>query len=402
MANMQTLTAAGIEDPSVMRHAGRELLSLALMDTRNVTLQWLTLFEQAQALGAEHEHRRGLSPLWLVGHAGWYQEYSIARHLQRQRGELAELDAPRLASIDPMADGWFAATSRRCDGLHADALRAYLGATLESTLELLEGAPDEDTALYFYRAALWHEDRLGESLAELAAERQLAVATPIVPARNDRAPLWMPAQRLAMGSPRGGFVPQNERWAHEVAVPEFEIDANPVNWARYIAFAEDGGYDERRWWSDEGWAWLQAQGRRAPRDVEQLRGGVLVMRRGQLHRAPATQPALHVARFEAEAWCRWAGRRLPTEPEWELAARLATSRGFVWADVFEWVSGSGRAWPGHEATADELVRTPAPAGHGVLRGASWWTRKRAAHPAARRFVRIDTDHHFCGFRSCAP
>ena len=394
---MQTLTAAGIEDPFVMRHAGRELLSLAFMDARNVTLQWLTLFEQSGSLGAPGE----TSALWLVGHAGWYQEYSIARHLQRQRGEQADASATRLASIEPGADGWFASTSRSCVGLDPELLRAYMAATLESTLELLEIAEDDDAALHVYRAALWHEDRLDEALAELAATRQLAVATPIVPARNDRAALWMPAQRFQLGSVRGGFVPENERWAHEVAVPEFEIDALPVNWARYVSFAEDGGYDQRRFWSDDGWAWLQAQGRRAPRDVEQLRGGVLVMRRGQLQRVPATQPALHVSRFEAEAWCQWAGRRLATEPEWELAAGHAAARGFVWGDVFEWVLGSGRTWPGHEATSDALDRAPAPAGSGVLRGASWWTRRRLAHPAARRFARLEHDHMFCGFRSCA-
>ena len=398
---MQTLTAAGIEDPFAMRLAGAGLLSLALMDARNVTLQWLTLFEEAQANGAPD----GLSALWLVGHAGWYQEYSISRrilrHTQRQRGDSADIDSPRLASIEPRADGWFASASRRCTGLVPESLRDYLAATLETTLELLERAEENDAALHVYRAALWHEDRLGEALAALAAARQLALATPVAPARSDRPALWLPAQRFAMGSVRGGFVPENERWAHEVAVPEFEIDANAVNWARYVAFAEDRGYDQRSLWCEHGWAWLQTQGRRAPRNVEQLRGGVLVMRRGQLQRAPLAQAALHVSRFEAQAWCRWAGRRLPTEPEWELAARVASSRGYAWGDVFEWVAGSGRTWPGHQATSDELDRAPAPAGHGVLRGASWWTRKRAAHPAARRFARLEDDQMFCGFRSCA-
>jgi gamma-glutamyl hercynylcysteine S-oxide synthase len=392
-----TLTAAGIEDAQVMRRAGRELLSLALMDARNVTLQWLSLFEQMKSL----RPAEGRSPLWLVGHAAWYQEHQVSRHVQRQRGPNAQTDGLRLASIEPRADGWFDGGTVDCEGLDADMLRAYLGATLETTLELLDGAAEDDAALYVYRAALWHEDRIGESLAELAAQRQLAVATPIVPSRSDRVPLWVPAQRFHMGSAAGGFVPENELGAHEIAVPEFEIDAVPVNWARFVPFAEDGGYDEARFWSEAGWAWVQAQGRRAPRDVEQMRGGVLLMRRGALQRAPSTQPALHLTRHEAEAWCRWVGRRLPTEPEWELAATHAASRGFVWGDVFEWVAGSGRAWPGHQSMPDALDRTPAAAGHGVLRGASWWTRRRAAHPKARRFARLEDDHMFCGFRSCA-
>jgi gamma-glutamyl hercynylcysteine S-oxide synthase len=110
---------------------------------------------------------------------------------------------------------------------------------------------------------------------------------------------------------------------------------------------------------------------------------------------------MHLTRFEAEAWCRWAGRRLPTEPEWELAATLGHSRGIVWGDVFEWVGGSARPWPGHAATPGTLDAMPPPGSQGVLRGASWMTRARRRHASARRFARIDDDTAFCGFRSCA-
>jgi iron(II)-dependent oxidoreductase len=110
------------------------------------------------------------------------------------------------------------------------------------------------------------------------------------PARVDREPLWLPAARLQLGSERGGFVPDNERWADTVSVPEFEIDAQAVSWERYIEFAEDGGYDRTELWTEAGRQWLQAHARRAPRDVEQLRGGVLLQRGGELQRAPAGQP----------------------------------------------------------------------------------------------------------------
>ncbi len=384
-----------LEDPAAIRRADRELLSLALIDARNHTLRGLSRFEEAKT----QEPAEGATPMWLAGHAGWYQERWIARHVQRQRGEAADEQALRLASIEPRADAWFDGGERRTEGLDAGTLRAYLQETLETTLDLLAAAGDDDASLHVYRSALLHEDRLGEALAEAAAALQMDVGSP--PVRPPREPLWMPAQRWMLGSAAGGLVPDNERWAHEVAVPEFEIDAQPVSWARYVQFAEDGGYDQRAFWSDAGWLWQRSEARRAPRDVEQLRGGALVMRRGQLQRAPAEQPALHVTRHEAEAWCRWAGRRLPTEPEWELAAQVGRSRGFVWGDVFEWTAGSARAWPGHAATPGSLDRLPVPGTQGVLRGASWLTRRRWAHPKARRFAPFAADAPFCGFRSCA-
>jgi formylglycine-generating enzyme required for sulfatase activity len=216
----------------------------------------------------------------------------------------------------------------------------------------------------------------------------------------------MPAQRWQLGSPPGGLLPDNERGALEVAVPEFEIDAQAVNWARYVEFADDAGYDRRELWSDAGWAWVQAQGRRAPLHVEQLHGGVLVQRgvgKGAgLQRAPAAQAVMHLSRHEAEAWCRWAGRRLPTEPEWEIVASSGASRGFVWGDVFEWVAGSARAWPGAgPATPGSLDGMPAEGSQGVLRGGSFATRARWRRAKARRFAPPERDTMFCGFRSCA-
>ena len=124
--------------------------------------------------------------------------------------------------------------------------------------------------------------------------------------------------------------------------------------------------------------------------------------------APLNQPVLHCTRHEAEAWCRWAGRRLPTEPEWELAATTGRNRGFVWGDVFEWMAGSARPWPGQVATTGTLDAPPpalgahpGPGPRGVLRGASFMSAPRQAHVKARRLAAPDDDTPFCGFRSCA-
>ena len=96
-------SAAAIHDPIAMRHAGRELLSLAFIDARNRTLRWLSAFVRADLTAARSEFD---PPLWLVGHVAWFQECAIARNVQRARGGKATRTTT-LASIEPRADAWF-------------------------------------------------------------------------------------------------------------------------------------------------------------------------------------------------------------------------------------------------------------------------------------------------------
>lgn len=397
-SNAATFSEAGL----AARTLGRDGLSLALIDARNRTLRWLAVFEdQGRLLGDGPEQP---VPLYLAGRAGWLQEWWIVRNVQRTRGEAMGRTGPRLPGESARMDLLFGQDVRFLlladDKPEPAAVRAYLQTTLEQTLDLLMGCPDGDEALYVYRCALQHEDRLSEAFAVAAqalsvAPREAAAPQGPPPARVQRDPLWVPAQRFDLGSPQAGWVPAPERWAHEESVPEFEIDAQAVSWARFVEFAEDGGYDRAELWSAPGWAWVEAQERRAPRHVEQLRGAALVDRFGVLQRAPAAQAVTHVSWYEADAWCRWAGRRLPTELEWELAACTAVSRGLTWGDVWEWTAGTARAWPG----GPSVVATDPP--RRVLRGASSWTAARAVHPRQRRFAPAARDELFSGFRSCS-
>ncbi len=428
-----------LDDARAARTAGAPWLSVALMDARNRTLAWLNRFESAGPLqGPPPEGAAWLPEPWaLVGRAAWFQEYWIARHVLRARGAAADATAPRLASVEPLADAWFdprrtsaepggpaggpaggqvgsqaggaAAQARPVAPPDGQALRGYLACTLETTLELLESAAPTDAGLHVFRLALRHEDRLGEHLAVLAQWRGVApgpgddLGGP-PPARPAREPLWIPARRFRPGMPddAAGLVPLNELGGQEESVPEFEIDAQAVSWARFVPFAEDGGYDDPRWWSQEGWAWLQGTGRRAPRGVAQWHGGVVLERFARLVRVPAGEAAAHVSFHEAQAWCSWAGRRLPTEIEWELAACSAASRGFAWGDVHEWMAGRARLWPGAAGRRVAGFQAPDPArGLRVLRGASSWTAPRQRQLGARNFVEPVRDERFCGFRSCA-
>lgn len=397
-----------VHDPAAIRRAAPSLLGLALLDARNTTLAWLAAFDATPQPAALDDLD---PPAWLAGHAAWFQERWIARHAQRNRGARCDPRAPPLPSIDPDADDWFdpRASERAWRWSSAapepDTVRSYMAATLECTLELLDKtAPDAD-ALHFFRLALHREDRIAEDLAALAQALDLDAqfyppdwVPP--PARARRNPIGIPQQHVSVAPAGDEWRPAIEDGRFDERVPEFEIDAQPVTWAQWAEFAGDGGYHDPRWWSGEGWRWLARVARRAPRYVEQQAAGVSARRQGRLQRLPAAQPVLHVSWYEAQAWCRWAGRRLPAECEWIAAQRSAAARGFVWGDALEWVSDPARLWPGHRPAPAEDDDTVV-GGSRMLRGASFAAPRRLRHPGARRFASPQTDAAFVGFRSCA-
>ena len=404
-----------------LRQAGRDWLSLALMDARNQTLLLLSHYEQA--LGERNFQVPKVvelnPPLWELGHVGWFQERWIGRNLQRHQGVRCDPAAAMLPSQLPWADQWWDSsriphdTRWELELPSLQEIKAYLLGTLESTLDLLAKTPDEDDALYFYRLALFHEDMHGEAFLYMAQTLGLPLRlSPPVPGIA-RDPLWMPPTRWRLGLDAGaGFTFDNERCAHEVAVPEFEIDAQAVSWSQYAEFVADGGYDRAELWQPAGWTWLQSrmqgQGRRAPRHVEQVgvaRGGGqgAVMQRwfGQVVRCAGEKAAMHVSWWEADAWCRWAGRRLPSEVEWELAAHQGARRGFRWGEVWEWTASTFLPYPGFQPDPYRDYSQPWFGTHKVLRGASFATRARLKSPRYRNYFLPGRDDIFCGFRSCA-
>ncbi|WP_238344085.1 SUMF1/EgtB/PvdO family nonheme iron enzyme [Ramlibacter lithotrophicus] len=405
-------------DATSMRRAGAELLSLALMDARNHALHLLSHFEPAALPDTAPARTQAESPLWLAGNIGWLAEYWIGRNPQRALGRGCPAEAVRLSSIEPMADSWFdpalVAPGERW-GLPLpgyEAIRVWLLQTLESTLELLEKAPDTDAALYFYRVALFHEELRCEQLVALAQALGVPLKLPLPGGAAARDPVLVPAGRWLLGSPDEGFSFDVERPAHEVAVPEFEIDAQPVAWSQYVEFVQDGGYDRAELWHPQGWEWLAhevaGEGRRGPRYVEQIGGAggaVLATQFGRPARMAGRQSVLHVTWWEADAWARWAGRRLPTEVEWEMAAHVAHRRGFRWGDVREWTATTLRPWPGF--VPDRWTRhtgfeaQPLFGLAKVQRGASFAARARMKHPKFRGFALPERDDAFVGFRTCS-
>jgi iron(II)-dependent oxidoreductase len=415
---MMELSPSGL-DHARLRAAGKEVLSLALIDARNRTLAWAAAFEaaldgQALRLPADPACATEIDPpLWTLGHIGWFQEFWIGRNVQRGRGENADARLPRLASILPGADAWYdplarppAARRALARGELPDpaATRQYLVETLETSLELLDATREEsDDALYFPRLALFHEEMHVEGFAVFAQTLGIAAPSGLVPriaTQAPRPPIAFAATRWLLGAGPPGFRFDNEREPHPVAIPEFEIDAQAVTWAQYGEFVEDGGYDDRSHWSEAGWAWVERQARRTPRHVEQLRHGVLQHRFGRLARVPQAEPAAHLSWYEADAWCRWAGRRLPGEAEWEAAAHQGATRGFRFGDVWEWTASTFRPYPGFVAGPWREYSEPAFGASRVLRGASFATPNALRGARFRRFAPAERDDGFFGFRSC--
>lgn len=368
-----TTPSQAIDSPA-MRQAGRDLLSLALLDARNHTLQLLSCFERA------HPH----APLALAD--------AIARC------------ALRWTALGGFALGAAPPTLAQA--------RERLLEQWEATQDRLECTHDNDAALAPFRAALFHEDTLGERLIVLAQSLGLAMPLALPEASAPWPALHLPATRWSLGSPPEGFAFALERPARSVDVPAFEIDAQPVTWAQYVEFVDDGGYDRQALWHPEGWAWLQRaaaqEGRRCPRYVEQIgvaSGAVTQVVFGRALRRAGTHPVMHVSWWEADAWARWAGRRLPTEVEWEVAVHQAARRGLRWGAVHEWTAGTLRPWDGYTADAWAEGTVFDPAGDWgqarIVRGASLATRGRLRHPKARSFALPEHDEAFVGFRTCA-
>lgn len=401
-----------LTDSPTIRQAGRGLLSLALMDARNYTLQLLSRFEEAGSGSPSIPRIDHFDPPErIAGHVAWLAEWWLGRNPQRGLGFRSPGDGLRLPSLHPQADAWF----REVGAPHwpeLDEVRGYMLLQLESTLEILERAEETDDGLYLFRAMLHYEDSVAEGLVGQA--RELGLSLPIAPAADFAAaePLNLPATRWMLGAPANGFALAIERPQWLVEIPPFEIDAQPVTWSQFAEFVDDGGYDRSDWWHPQGWEWLRlasiADGRRGPRHVEQIgaaTGAVVVNWSGRSVRVSGAQPVTHVSWWEADAWARWAGRRLPSEMEWEVAAHQRQGRAMRWGDVLEWTSTRLCSWDGYErdgwAVGTALDPQPCWDAARVLRGGSIATRGRMQYARSRRFALPERDEAFTGFRTCA-
>lgn len=389
------------------RNATPGELAGALQDARDYTL---ALFDCFLSAGLDAPGKVPLlpilnPPLWEMGHIAWFAEWYILRE--------AQSSAPTAAartSLLTKGDDWFDSNtvphrSRWTLGLPSTGgLKMYCREVLDRTLDKLTRVRNEHDALYPYRLVLAHEDMHGEAFAYT-----LQTLGVMLPPRVEHAiPAWAQGEiRFSGGtmelgsSPDRGFVFDNEKWAHPCYVPPFTMDSNLVSNAQFTEFIADGGYQKPQFWTAAGRAWLMQQEHSAPRGWQRDGRHWRCDRFGRQTALPSHEPVRHVSLFEAQAYCAWAGRRLPTEAEWEFAA-LSGHPALRWGDLWEWTGSPFEPYRGFTADAYREYSEPWFMTHQAVRGASFATRPRMRSPKYRNFYLPERNDIFIGFRTCVP
>jgi iron(II)-dependent oxidoreductase len=277
------------------------------------------------------QHSKLMSPLvWDLAHIGSQEELWLVRDVGGRE--------PVRADLDEVYDAFrHSRASRPSLPMLAPAeARRYVGEVRSKSLEILEKAPLQGRRLtesaFAFGMITQHEQQHDETML---ATHQLRKGEPVLhapappPARAGRLPaeVFVPAGPFTMGTTVEPWALDNERPAHEVLVQAYFIDTTPVTNAAYVEFLESGGYDDPRWWSPPGWAYRSTHGITAPRFWRREPDGWWRTRFGVDERVSAAEPVVHVSFYEAEAYARWAGKRLPVEQEWEKAARFDPRTG---------------------------------------------------------------------------
>ncbi|BBZ63977.1 ergothioneine biosynthesis protein EgtB [Mycolicibacterium monacense] len=389
-----------------------------------------------------------MSPLvWDLAHIGQQEEFWLLRDGNADRPGMLAPGVERL--YDAFVNS--RATRVNLPLLPPTDARAYCRTVRDKVLDSLDALPDDDAENAFrFALVISHENQHDETMLQAL---NLRTGAPLL-----EAGAALPAGRsgvagTAVSVPGGPFVLgvdavtephslDNERPAHIVDVPGFRIGRVPVTNGEWQQFVDDGGYSQRQWWSAAGWAHRQEAGLTAP---QFWNGDGTRTRFGHVEQIPADEPVQHVTFFEAEAYARWAGARLPTEIEWEKACAWDPAAGqrrrYPWGssaptahlanlggdalrpapvgaypagasaygaeqmlgDVWEWTTSTLRPWPGFTPMIYDRYSQPFFDGTGsgdyrVLRGGSWAVAPEILRPSFRNWDHPIRRQIFSGVR----
>lgn len=427
-----------------------EQLVSTLQSARQRTLELLEGLTDEQLVGPKLPI---VNPtIWEIGHVAWFYEFFILREEYGHR--------PLLERGDALYDSIAIAHDTRWDlpVYPLGEMKDYMAKVLDTLIQRLDGGVASERDSYLYQFTAFHEDMHDEAFTW--ARQTLAYPTPVF--RPDGAAM---AQRVAvsgaldddaeipggifrLGSrPEDDFVFDNEKWAHDVVVAPFSMARAPVTCREYIEFVEDGGYSNDALWSGDGLAWRQTADAQHPVYWKPDGSGGWQVRLFDKWRdlAPDT-PVVHVNWHEANAYCQWAGRRLPSEAEWEFAASMRPDNAgglvkadYPWGDapsapdhanmdgfgmgcadvadyaagdnawgcrqlignVWEWTADTFNPFDGFAPDDYKEYSQPLFGDTKVLRGGSWVTRSRYINAKYRNYFPPHRQDIFAGFRTCA-
>ena len=427
----------------------------ALQEARIRTLDLVADLDEGQLLGPR---LRIVNPLiWEIGHVGYFQEFWCLRHFRGER--------PILDGSDELYDSARVAHDTRWDLPLPSRTETmlFMQQVLDRVVDLNQAPADKEVGAYgqnyFLELALFHEQMHAEAITY--TRQTLGYCAPTFRAKAMSARLgenesaegdaFVPGGQFVLGnSGDTRFAFDNELWPHVVQVKPFSISRTAVTQAEFATFVDDEGYKRPEFWSEAGWLWKLNAGAEHP--VYWRREGNGTWRRRNFDQWVSLEdrlPVMHVNWYEADAYCRWAGRRLPTEAEWEMAASCESSLGhpgvntnrrvYPWGDepptpdranldwramgaidvdelplsdsifgcrqmignAWEWTSSDFCPYPGFTPGPYKEYSEPWFGDHKVLRGGCWATRSSMIHNAYRNFYTPDRRDVWAGFRTCA-
>ena len=427
-----------------------ERLCRWVTDARSRTLELVDDLSDEQLQG---QPLATVNPLlWEIGHVAWFQEKWVLRHFGRCQ--------PLCAETDHLYDSAAIAHETRWDLPLFSRQKAwrYLADVHDRVLDLVASTTCDPKLSYFVKLSVFHEDMHAEAFTYM--RQTLGFPPPPMAVRQLEEPqqaaagsadpdVEHPGGTFLLGSGRNEpFVFDNEKWAHPVQVKPFAIARTPVTQFDFARFVDDAGYQRRGFWSDAGWQWRSDNHPLAP-VYWQRDPAAQWLRRDydRWVRLEPDRPVVHVNAFEAEAYCRWAGRRLATEAEWELAAAADIVSGaglgqgkrrYPWGNqdpdpqrtnvdgyygdpigvhalpagdtprgcrqmmgnVWEWTASDFGPYPGFVPDPYKEYSKPWFGTRRVLRGGCWATRARLLRNTWRNFFPPDRRDLWAGFRTC--